>query len=49
MDALRKSVAKRGGETRTHQSAGSPASRRKSSPRKHPAARKTTAKKRKAS
>jgi DNA end-binding protein Ku len=47
MDALRKSVAKRGGETRTHQSAGSPA-RRKSTARKHPAARKSTAKKRKA-
>ena len=47
MDALRKSVAKRGGETRTHTAAASP-SRRKSSPRKHPAARKATAKKRKA-
>jgi DNA end-binding protein Ku len=47
MDALRKSVAKRGGETRTHQSAGSP-TRRKSTARKHPTARKTTAKKRKA-
>jgi DNA end-binding protein Ku len=47
MDALRKSVAKRGGETRTHQSAGSPP-RRKSTARKHPTARKTTAKKRKA-
>jgi DNA end-binding protein Ku len=48
MDALRKSVAKRGGETRTHTAAASP-TRRKPSPRKHPAARKTTAKKRKAS
>jgi DNA end-binding protein Ku len=47
MDALRKSVAKRGGETRTHQSAGSP-TRRKSTARKHPTARNTTAKKRKA-
>ena len=48
MDALRKSVAKRGGETRTHTAAASP-TRRKASPRKHPAARKATAKKRKAS
>jgi DNA end-binding protein Ku len=48
MDALRKSVAKRGGETRTHTAAASPA-RRKASPRKHPAVRKATAKKRKAS
>lgn len=48
MDALRKSVAKRGGETRTHTAAASP-SRRKPAPRKHPTARKTTAKKRKAS
>jgi DNA end-binding protein Ku len=47
MDALRKSVARRGGETRTHAAAPSPA-RRKSPPRKSPAARKATAKKRKA-
>lgn len=50
MDALRKSVAKRGGDTRTHTAAASP--RRKpaqKSTRRHPTARKTTAKKRKAS
>jgi DNA end-binding protein Ku len=47
MDALRKSVAKRGGETRTHTAAPSPA-RRKSTSRKQPTARKSTARKRKA-
>jgi non-homologous end joining protein Ku len=50
MDALRKSVAKRGGDTRTHTAATSPRCKpAQKSTRRHPAARKTAAKKRKAS
>ena len=51
MDALRKSVAKRGGDPRTHTAAPSPTRRKattKSSTGRHPTARKSTAKKRKA-